>query len=103
MPSLKQRIRDAEELWLLPLLNHCHNLFSDVFLPSHDHLHHYRVWCHAKNLMILLEECWLQHIPELPRQLILAAFFHDTGLIHTRNEKHGLESRLLCEDFFRIR
>lgn len=101
MQMLKQHIREAEDLWLLPLLNHCNNLFSEVFLPSHDHLHHYRVWSYAKDLMIMLEESGCRISPELPQQLILAAFFHDTGLIYTHDEKHGMESMRLCEEFFR--
>ncbi len=101
MQRLKQRIRETEEAWLLPLLNHCHNLFSEVFLPSHDHLHHFRVWNHAREIMLMLEESGCRVSEDLPQQLILAAFFHDTGLVHTRDEKHGTESRRLCEDFFR--
>ncbi len=100
MQALKQSIRNAEEIWLLPLLHHCNKLFSEVFLPSHDHLHHYRVWSHAKDLMLMLAEAGLSISPALPQQLILAAFFHDTGLIHTRDERHGTESRRLCEEFF---
>ncbi len=100
MQKLKNNIRDTEEMWLLPLLNHCNNLFSEVFLPSHDHLHHYRVWNHAKELILILAGAGFQISPELPEQLMLAAFFHDTGLIYTRDEKHGLESRRLCEEFF---
>lgn len=101
MLVLKQHIRAAEERWLLPLLNHCHNLFSEVFLPSHDHLHHYRVWSYAKDLMLKQAEAGWKISPELPQQLILASFFHDVGLIKTRDEKHGMESRRLCEEFFR--
>jgi hypothetical protein len=100
MQLLKQHIREAEEVWLLPLLNHCHNLFSEIFLPSHDHLHHYRVWKYAKNLMLMLADAGCRILPELPQRLILAAFFHDTGLIRTHDEKHGKESRRLCEEFF---
>ena len=101
MQTLKQRICKAEEIWLLPLLNHCNNLFSGVFLPSHDHLHHYRVWCNARELMLMMENAGCSVSPELPGKLILAAFFHDTGLINTHNEKHGMESRKLCQEFFR--
>lgn len=98
--ALKQGIREAEEIWLLPLFNHCHELFSAVFLPSHDHLHHYRVWSHAKDLMLLMAASGCRIPPMLPQQLILAAFFHDAGLTSTQDEKHGLESRRLCEEFF---
>ena len=101
MQVLKQHIRAAEERWLLPLLKHCHELFSEVFLPSHDHLHHYRVWSYAKELMLKQAEAGRRISPELPQQLILASFFHDVGLIKTHDEKHGVESRRLCEEFFR--
>ena len=101
MLALNKRIRETEETWLLPLLNLCHNLFSEVFLPSHDHLHHFRVWNHAKEILFLLEESGYS-IPEvLPQQLIIAAFFHDTGLVCNKHEKHGKESRRMCEEFFR--
>ena len=101
MQALKQLIRETEEAWLLPLLNHCHNLFSAVFLPSHDHLHHFRVWNQTKEIMFMLEESGCRISEDLPQQLILSAFFHDTGLVFTQDEKHGTESRRLCEDFFR--
>ena len=101
MHSLKEQIRETEETWLLPLLNHCHNLFAEVFLPSHDHLHHFRVWNQAKDIMFMLEETGFRIPDGLPQQLILAAFFHDTGLVHSHDEKHGMESRKLCEAFFR--
>jgi hypothetical protein len=51
--------------------------------------------------MLLMEDAGCSISPELPVQLMLASFFHDTGLIHTQNEKHGWESRKLCEEFFR--
>lgn len=101
MQGLKQHIREAEEQWLLPLFNHCYNLFTGVFLPSHDHLHHYRVWGHAKNLMLMLKEIGCRVSTDLPEKLILAAFFHDTGLTCTTAEKHGMDSKRLCEEFFR--
>lgn len=101
MQVLKQHIREAEEQWLFPLFNHCHELFSGVFLPSHDHQHHYRVWSHAKNLILMLAESGCRVSTDLPQKLILAAFFHDTGLTCTTSEKHGMESKRLCEEFFR--
>lgn len=94
-------IKQAEEKWYAPLYRHCRELFSGVFLPSHDHLHHSRVWSHARDLLLLLDESGAEIPVHLPEQLIIAVFFHDVGLSRTSGEEHGRESRLLCEDFFR--
>jgi hypothetical protein len=51
--------------------------------------------------MLMMENAGCSVSPELPEKLILAAFFHDTGLINTPGEKHGMESRKLCQEFFR--
>ena len=102
MEALKQIIRESEQTWMLPLLNHCHKLFSEAFLPSHDHMHHYRVWSHAKDLMMMLAEAGCNIPLQLPQQLIVAAFFHDTGLIRTHDEQHGQESRQICTEFFTL-
>jgi len=66
-------------------------------------MHHARVWYGARSLLLQLEKSGLP-IPEpIPEQLIIAAFFHDTGLTRTSGEEHGRESRLLCEEFFNNR
>jgi len=63
-------------------------------------MHHARVWYGVRSLLLQLERSGLP-IPEpIPEQLIIAAFFHDTGLTRTSGEEHGRESRLLCEEFF---
>jgi len=63
-------------------------------------MHHARVWHGARSLLLQLERSGLP-IPEpIPEQLIIAAFFHDTGLTRTSGEEHGSESKLLCEEFF---
>ncbi len=73
--------------------------FSHTWLPSHDHTHHRRVWLFAKELVRALctEGC---HFSESKlEQLIIAVFFHDTGLTQTLDASHGRESREICRKF----
>jgi hypothetical protein len=93
-------IREAESRWYQPLYRHCEGLFSGIFLPSHDHLHHARVWSHARSLIILLDKAGARIPASLPEELLVAVFFHDAGLVRTSDEWHGRESRRLCEEFF---
>jgi hypothetical protein len=93
-------IREAESRWYQPLYRHCEGLFSGIFLPSHDHLHHARVWSHARSLIILLDKAGARIPASLPEELLVAVFFHDAGLARTSAERHGRESRRLCEEFF---
>ncbi len=90
----------AEARHLPTLSQHCKKLFTGVFLPSHDHLHHARVWSHARSLLLLLDRSGIKIPDTLPEELMIAVFFHDTGLIRTPGEQHGKESRKFCEDFF---
>ena len=101
MEPFEEILEVAEARWLTPLFRHCRDLFSGVFLPSHDHLHHARVWSHARSLLSLLDESGTSIPESLAEQLIIAVFFHDTGLVRTHDEQHGRESRILCEEFFR--
>lgn len=99
MRKLKELIREAETTWFDLLYRHCAGLFSGTFLPSHDHFHHARVWDHARGLLLLLDEYGVTIPVYYPEQLLIAAFFHDAGLIRSSGEQHGKESRLLCEEF----
>lgn len=96
----EKAIAEAEEKWLHPLSQHCRKIFENTFLPSHDHLHHTRVWSNARSLLLLMEAHGTKIPQSLPLELMISTFFHDTGLTRTRGEKHGLESRKLCEEFF---
>jgi len=98
--GIEKIILEAEKRWLPTLSEHCRKLFKNTFLPSHDHIHHERVWSFARSLLILLDRAGA-NIPEsYPEQLLISVWFHDTGLTQTRGEMHGIESRHLCETFF---
>lgn len=94
-------LREAETRWYEPLYRHCAGLFSGRFLPSHDHLHHARVWSHTRSLYLELCRAGINFPEHTADSLLVAVFFHDTGLVRTSAEQHGRESRLLCEEYFR--
>ncbi len=92
-------ISDAESRYLGILTGECRRLFESSSMPSHDHLHHERVW---KNAAVLLEQLYTAGMvtdPRLPEKAIIASFFHDTGLTVNHGPDHGRESRQLCSLF----
>ena len=95
----KDPLTAAEERYLKILYSHCKDIFTPSPLPSHDHNHHLRVWFYASDLLKHLqkENILLSH--SQTANLILAVFFHDTGLTKTLKKEHGAESRKLCENF----
>jgi len=92
-------ISDAESKYREILTGECRRLFESSSMPSHDHLHHERVWQNASLLLELLYGAGIATDPRLPEKAIIAAFFHDTGLTVNRGPDHGRESRQLCSLF----
>jgi HD superfamily phosphodiesterase len=96
-------IGQVENTWLELLNNHVEHLFSTTFLPSHDHTHHRRVWNNCRK--ILKVQLW--DYPELDLSLvqgvIIAAFFHDTGMVRSIGLEHGPLGKEICLSFFRER
>jgi hypothetical protein len=91
---------EVEKNWLSILFDASEACFKSVNLPSHDHWHHYRVWIYAKELIKNLSKDHDFNYNQLTN-LIIASFFHDTGMSVTRDEKHGEEGAVLCRAFFR--
>jgi HD superfamily phosphodiesterase len=92
-------ITDAENRYHSILSEECRRLFESISMPSHDHLHHERVWKNASLLLERLYEDGMVTDPRLPEKTIIAAFFHDTGLTVNSGSEHGRESRQLCKYF----
>lgn len=80
-------------------MEECRMIFAGTHMPSHNHLHHERVWMNASQLLWQLFKTGMITDPELPRKAIVAAFFHDTGLTVNRGPDHGRESRMICAAF----
>ncbi|MBN2272843.1 MAG: HD domain-containing protein [Bacteroidales bacterium] len=97
--NINSVLRQVESRWLQILYEHVKELFSQTWLPSHDHIHHLRVWIHAKNLVEALSVSGYSFTEQKLKQLVIAAFFHDTGLTRTLDASHGKESRKICHDY----
>jgi hypothetical protein len=95
-------IRQVENRWLKLLYNSVEAEFSNTWLPSHDHMHHARVWTFAKELLKALHRKGRRFTMEKLEQLMIAIFFHDTGLTRTLHASHGKESRQICRKFLEI-
>ncbi|RLD25628.1 MAG: hypothetical protein DRI70_06815, partial [Bacteroidetes bacterium] len=93
-------IAEAEEIWLEKIHTHIKNLFSTVFLPSHDQTHHRRVWNIARSLLkeMALYDAMLDR--SLVEGLLIATYFHDVGMVRSAREDHGALGREICESYF---
>ncbi len=97
-PNITDLIQSVEEKYLVTLWNNCRAQFENSFIPSHDHYHHYRVWSFLKELLAELSNFKFFSKIQI-EQLIIATWFHDTGLSKVLDEKHGLESAKICQEF----
>ena len=93
-------INRAESIWLTSLYSNAESLFSDGFLPSHDHTHHQRVWNLCKNLLIEISLLNSTLDQSLVEGVLIAAFFHDLGMVRSTREDHGKLGRELCKAWF---
>lgn len=96
-----QYIAAAEVKYRERLTEICRKIFLVTSLPSHDHLHHARVWDNAASLLEKLYEAKLVTDPLMAEKAIIASFFHDTGLTINPGKDHGRESRDICEEYLR--
>ena len=89
-------LNEVEARWLEHLYARVKETFREDPLPSHDEEHHLRVWQYARDLVRELSEKGNPVDRESLEQLIIAVFFHDTGMSINREKDHGRESRELC-------
>ena len=96
-----KRITLAEEKWLELIIPYLGKLFAESFLPSHDQGHHKRVWIRCKSLLLELERFESLADQSLIEGLLLASWFHDTGMTYDPGENHGELGREILEGFLR--
>jgi HD superfamily phosphodiesterase len=100
--DLYQNISAVESRWLITTKKYIASLFSSIGLPSHDHLHHLRVWSFAKQLVSSAAKKYeIDTSINYIEALFFACLFHDTGMIKTISEDHGSASIEFAQDFLR--
>lgn len=93
-------ISEAEEAWLEMVHKHAEELFTGTFLPSHDHTHHRRVWNICKNLLRSIASFNPHMDQSLVEGVLIAAYFHDLGMVLSTREDHGMLGKEICETYF---
>jgi HD superfamily phosphodiesterase len=101
MHSFDYTLKSVENIWLNVLTEKVDSIFKNTFLPSHDLQHHLRVWEYAKRLLIAFEGQNKVFSVEKIEALMLAVFFHDTGLTITMDSAHGEAGSAIALEFIK--
>ncbi len=101
MADFADILAGTEKKWLEILYNEVKKKFAGHPLPSHDHTHHFRVWYYARDLLMSLSAAGYNIDQSLVEKILISVLFHDTGMTVTIEPSHGIESRLICEKYFR--
>ena len=96
---MEDMIIETEKKWRDELYGYVGNLFSAYPIPSHDQDHHLRVWMYARDLIRELQHAGKTVSPVETEDLILACFFHDTGLIRDDGPEHGKTSGEIFKEY----
>jgi len=99
MSQFEKILKETEEKWLALLYAHVKETFASDPLPSHNEEHHLRVWNYTRELLSELSSRGSIIDKEFLEEMIIAVFFHDTGMSLNRDLDHGKESRRLCEEW----
>lgn len=100
MEKLLEQIHEVEQKHLYTLYRYMVKVFENTNLPSHDALHHLRVWLHCRGLIIELHRAGVEIPSELIENSIVACFFHDSGLTIDIGEIHGKLGGQICKDYY---
>jgi len=100
MEKLLEKIHLVEQKHLYELYKHMVKVFENTNLPSHDALHHLRVWLHCRGLIIELNKAGLDIPNDLIESAIVACFFHDSGLTIDIGETHGKLGGQICRNYY---
>ena len=93
-------IDQAEATWLDELYKNAESLYQNKPLPSHDHTHHLRVWNLCKTLLRELVTFNSRMDQSLVEGVLIAAFFHDLGMVYSTREDHGTLGSEYCKRWF---
>lgn len=98
--SLIEQIERKNQMLFANYLDH---IFNELWLPSHNRQHHDRVWFFAKEILKAYLNKGANFSHDFIEALMVAVYFHDTGLTRTLSVKHGHESASIAKDFLASR
>ena len=99
--DINTMLAETEKKWLDDLYGYVRKLFIDDPIPSHDQDHHLRVWRYATELIQEMARVGKVVVPGDAEDLMVACFFHDTGLVRENGPDHGKASRKICEEYLK--
>lgn len=99
--ELPRLIASAEKKYKNKLEEFFAGVFSNTTLFSHGIDHHRRVWAFTKELIAKFPEDRLIHDYFIPEKLIIASYLHDSGMSADTGPRHGIKSRMVCEQFLK--
>ncbi|MFW5886571.1 MAG: HD domain-containing protein [Bacteroidota bacterium] len=99
--NLRHILLEQEDKWISQFYDFIKKKFMEIHLPSHDHLHHYRVWNYAKELMLEIEKTGHEFSKQMVEAILIACFFHDIGMTIDPGSHHGKISSGICKDYFK--
>jgi len=103
MNDIEALLAYTEKKYLRDLYEHTKALFKEEPIPSHNEEHHLRVWKYASAIVTeLSRNSVIIGLTDL-ENLIISAFFHDTGLIYDNGPRHGRSGALLCKQWLEER
>lgn len=94
-----EELKEARNKWETKILDFLNNLYKGQWIPSHDIFHHQRVLDNAIKLLPAFSDEITQERNEVFEQVLLACYFHDTGLLVDPGFEHGVESAKICARF----
>ena len=97
--SIESHIELAEQRFIPSLELFFNSVYAGIKLPSHGIDHHRRVWKYAKELLQYIHHDEYSESLLFVEKLLIACYLHDTGLTIEPGEKHGSQSRKICEKF----
>jgi len=96
MSQLETIIKETEEKWLETLYFQVKTIFKKHVMPSHNEDHHLRVWKYSMMILEALYKTGIRIDKADLESLMIAVFFHDTGLVITPGPDHGNSGEALC-------
>jgi HD superfamily phosphodiesterase len=94
-------ITSAEKKFKKRLEDFFINISENNNHSSHGLDHHQRVWSYAKELLNQSDISLSDPDASFTDGLIIACYLHDSGMAFDKSPGHGLQSRLICEQFLR--